>query len=157
MITAPAKAHITLCSSGSRNLSEGSPITRKTCSPRWQPSFFWLVLTGVGGGPLGTPLGSATALLTRYLGPSNTVTSWLLFLWRHMHAYIHRSHAQYQSELSRTNRCLSSLRALSHWAFVLAIVCFDVCRHLPLLSVNRTENNIIEMTSQAQKLSVNEP
>ena len=45
------------CSSGSRNLSGGGLMTSETCGPVWRPSFFWLVLTGVGGpGPPGSPL-----------------------------------------------------------------------------------------------------
>ena len=52
--------------------------------------------------------------------------------------------------------------ALSLWVFTfaLAIICFDVCWHLPSLSVIRTtENNVIEMPlqTQTQTLSVNEP
>ena len=53
-------------------------------------------------------------------------------------------------------------KALSHFAFALAMICFDVYRHLPSLSVNSTtENNRSEMASQTQKqtqtLGVNEP
>ena len=64
--------------------------------------------------------------------------------------------AEYKPKVSTIVLKNVSIKAHSHWAFALAMICFDVYQHLSSLSVNSTiESNGSEMVSQTQKQNEN--